>query len=164
MRQRQRERDTERQRGGRQREGERGRECLLKDKDCKVCRLGEYFFKKMGKCVMGIDYIGKWGGGGGGGVEKLSFVKHRQSAANVLQSYFFSIYFASPDVITLHGYILTEPPSYVDAAMFNTMGLMVSLPVVMERRLATINKNMTHNLRASSPLVRDVITFIKRVG
>ena len=160
MRQRQRERYRETERGGRQREGERGRECLLKDKDCKVCRLGEYFFKKMGKCNGNQLHWKR----GGGGVEKLSFVKHRQSAANVLQSYFFSIYFASPDVITLHGYILTEPPSYVDAAMFNTMGLMVSLPVVMERRLATINKNMTHNLRASSPLVRDVITFIKRVG
>ncbi|GFS18855.1 hypothetical protein ElyMa_003273700 [Elysia marginata] len=68
------------------------------------------------------------------------------------------------DVITLHGYILTEPTSYVHAAMFNSMGLMVGVPVDMERRLATINKKITHHLRATPLLVRDVITFITRVS
>ena len=66
-------------------------------------------------------------------------------------------------MITLHGHIITEPTNYVEAAMFNSMGLLVGLPVDMERRLATINKNITHQLRAAPLLVRDVIAFIKRV-
>ncbi|RUS91252.1 hypothetical protein EGW08_000964 [Elysia chlorotica] len=74
------------------------------------------------------------------------------------------IFLKFSDVISLHGHILTEPTSYVEAAMFNSMGLLVGLPVDIERRLATINKNITHHLRAAPLLVRDVITFVKRVS
>ncbi|GFO44091.1 hypothetical protein PoB_007059600, partial [Plakobranchus ocellatus] len=73
------------------------------------------------------------------------------------------IFLRFTDVITLQGYIITEPTSYLPAAMFNSMGLVSGLPLAMERRLATINKNITHQLRGVSSMVRDVITFVTRI-
>ncbi|XP_059165491.1 uncharacterized protein LOC131948042 [Physella acuta] len=74
------------------------------------------------------------------------------------------IFLKFTDVITLRGVIQTKPPTFREAALFNRMGVMVGLPARMETLMAVMNKNITHTLRAVLPIVRDVITFIKRTS
>ncbi|KAK0044725.1 flocculation protein FLO11, partial [Biomphalaria pfeifferi] len=74
------------------------------------------------------------------------------------------IYIKFTDVITLRGVIFTEPISYTDAAIFNRMGQKVGVPAAMEMRLSIMNKNITNYLRGILPIIRDIITFIKRVS
>lgn len=76
--------------------------------------------------------------------------------------YLFHSVFFSADVITLYGHVTTEPANHVTAAIFNRMGHVIGLPALMERRLATLNKNITHFMRRAYPIVRDIITFIQR--
>ena len=71
-----------------------------------------------------------------------------------------------PDVITVHGTIHSAPdhaPSSLQAAaMFNLQGHLTSLPARIEHDLVDMSRAMTHHMRSYHPIVRDVVSFVRK--